>query len=201
TSALSLSVVVSDSEGQVGENNCSGDHVEASALRKLEGKCFWGKIPINLLGSSLENCVTLNLGHTVELASTVTMNPSFLEPKFLEQDSCLTFCSHKVDATGSYQLQVGISVQEAGARDMSESPYNSYSYSDVPPSSLPHIIRLRAGNVIFNFKYYNNTMQKTEVTEDFACAFCLVKCGSYKGLGCHLNSTHDLFHFEFWVDI
>ncbi|VAH24140.1 unnamed protein product [Triticum turgidum subsp. durum] len=203
--ACNLSIIlircVSDSEGQVGENNCSGDHVEASALRKFEGKCFWGKIPINLLGSSLENCVTLNLGHTVELASTVTMNPSFLEPKFLEQDSCLTFCSHKINATGSYQLQVGISVQEAGARDMSESPYNSYSYSDVPPSSLRHIIRLRAGNVIFNFKYYNNTMQKTEVTEDFACAFCLVKCGSYKGLGCHLNSTHDLFHFEFWVDI
>ncbi|XP_048553945.1 polycomb group protein EMF2B-like isoform X6 [Triticum urartu] len=201
--ACNLSIIlircVSDSEGQVGENNCSGDHVEASALRKLEGKCFWGKIPINLLGSSLENCVTLNVGHTVELASTVTMNPSFLEPKFLEQDSCLTFCSHKIDATGSYQLQVGISVQEAGARDMSESPYNSYSYSDVPPSSLHHIIRLRAGNVIFNFKYYNNTMQKTEVTEDFACAFCLVKCGSYKGLGCHLNSTHDLFHFEFWI--
>ncbi|VAH39682.1 unnamed protein product [Triticum turgidum subsp. durum] len=193
---LSIILIRCVSEGQVGENNCS---VEASALRKLEGKCFWGKIPINLLGSSLENCVTLNLGHTVELASTVTMSPSFLEPKFLEQDSCLTFCSHKVDATGSYQLQVGISVQEAGARDMSESPYNSYSYSDVPPSSLPHIIRLRAGNVLFNFKYYNNTMQKTEVTEDFACAFCLVKCGSYKGLGCHLNSTHDLFHFEFWI--
>ncbi|XBI86919.1 hypothetical protein VPH35_025067 [Triticum aestivum] len=176
--ACNLSIILIRCEGQVGENNCS---VEASALRKLEGKCFWGKIPINLLGSSLENCVPLNLGHTVELASTVTMSPSFLEPKFLEQDSCLTFCSHKVDATGSYQLQVGISVQEAGARDMSESPYNSYSYSDVPPSSLPHIIRLRA------------------VTEDFACAFCLVKCGSYKGLGCHLNSTHDLFHFEFWV--
>ncbi|XP_044971149.1 polycomb group protein EMF2B-like [Hordeum vulgare subsp. vulgare] len=196
---LSVILIRCASQGQAGENNCSGDHVEASALRKLEGKCFWGKIPINLLGSSLENCVTLNLGHTVELASTVTMSPSFLEPKFLEQDSCLTFCSHKVDATGSYQLQVGISVQEAGARDMSESPYNSYSYSDVPPSSVSHIIRLRAGNVIFNFKYYNNTMQKTEVTEDFACAFCLVKCGSYKGLGCHLNSTHDLFHFEFWI--
>uniref|UniRef100_A0A8R7UG17 Polycomb protein VEFS-Box domain-containing protein n=1 Tax=Triticum urartu TaxID=4572 RepID=A0A8R7UG17_TRIUA len=107
------------------------------------------------------------------------MSPSFLE--------------------GSYQLQVGISAQEAGAKDMSESPYSSYSYSGVPPSSLPHIIRLRAGNVLFNFKYYNNTMQKTEVTEDFACPFCLVKCGSYKGLGCHLNSSHDLFHFEFWV--
>jgi hypothetical protein len=48
-------------------------------LAELEGKCFWGKIPIDLLGSSLENCVTLNLGHTVELASAVSMSPSFLE--------------------------------------------------------------------------------------------------------------------------
>ncbi|KAM0931591.1 hypothetical protein ACQ4PT_000244 [Festuca glaucescens] len=200
---LNIILISCVSEGQVGENigenNCTGDNVEGSALQKLEGKCFWGKIPIDLLGSSLENCVTLNLGHTVELASAVSMSPSFLEPKLLEQDSCLTFCSHKVDATGSYQLQVAISAQEAGARDMSESPYSSYSYSGVPPSSLPHIIRLRAGNVLFNFKYYNNTMQKTEVTEDFACPFCLVKCGSYKGLGCHLNSSHDLFHFEFWI--
>ncbi|VAH24147.1 unnamed protein product [Triticum turgidum subsp. durum] len=35
--ACNLSIIlircVSDSEGQVGENNCSGDHVEASALR------------------------------------------------------------------------------------------------------------------------------------------------------------------------
>ncbi|VAI39901.1 unnamed protein product [Triticum turgidum subsp. durum] len=181
---LNIILISCVSEGQVGENlgenNCSVDHVEGSALQKLEGKCFWGKIPIDLLGSSLENCVTLNLGHTMELASTVSMSPSFLESKFMEQDSCLTFCSHKVDATGSYQLQVGISAQEAGAKDMSESPYSSYSYSGVPASSLPHIVRLRAGNVLFNFKYYNNTMQKTEVTEDFACPFCLVKCRSYK---------------------
>ncbi|XP_044352536.1 polycomb group protein EMF2B-like [Triticum aestivum] len=179
---LSIILIRYGMMGSAGFDTDTGDHVEASALRSkfLEGKCFWGKIPINLLGSSLENCVTLNLGHTVESASTVTMNPSFLEPKFLERDSCLTCFTHKVDATGSYQLQVGISVQDVGARDMPKSPYNSYSYSDVPPSSLPHIIRLRAGNVIFNSKYYNNTMQKTEVTEDFACAFCFVKCGSYK---------------------
>ncbi|XP_062198631.1 polycomb group protein EMF2B isoform X2 [Phragmites australis] len=183
----------------IGEDSCSGNHVEGSSLQKLEGKCSWGKIPTNLLASSLENCVTLSLGHTAELASTVTMSPSFLEPKFLEQDSCLTFCSHKVDATGSYQLQVCISAQEAGARVMSMSPYNSYSYNDVPPSSLSNIISLRAGNVLFNYKYYNNTMQKTEVTEDFSCPFCLVRCGSFKGLGYHLNSSHDLFNFEFWV--
>ncbi|CAD6206670.1 unnamed protein product [Miscanthus lutarioriparius] len=167
---------------------------------ELEGKCSWGKIPTNVLASSLEKCVTLSTGDAVDLASTVTMNPSFLEPKFLEQDSCLTFCSHKVDATGSYQLQVCISAEEAGARELLLSPYYcNYSYDNVPPSLLPEIIRLRAGNVLFNYKYYNNTMQKTEVTEDFSCPFCLVRCGSFKGLGCHLNSTHDLFHYEFWI--
>ncbi|XP_039794706.1 polycomb group protein EMF2B-like isoform X2 [Panicum virgatum] len=189
--------------GQVGqstgEDYCSEKHVEISSLQKLEGKCSWGKIPTNLLASSLESCVTLSLGTIVELASKVTMRPSFLEAKFLEQDSCLTFCSHKVDATGSYQLQLCMSAQEAGARDMSLSPYNSYTYNDLPPSSLSDIIRLRAGNVIFNYKYYYNTMHETEVTEDFSCPFCYVRCGSFKGLGCHLNSSHDLFRYEFWI--
>ncbi|MQL96717.1 hypothetical protein Taro_029404 [Colocasia esculenta] len=40
---------------------------------------------------------------------------------------------------------------------------------------------------------------KGEVTEDFSCPFCLAKCASYKGLRCHLTSSHDLFNFEFWV--
>ncbi|CAL5080770.1 unnamed protein product [Urochloa decumbens] len=189
--------------GQVGQNTgedyCSGNHVESSSLQKLEGKCSWGKIPTNLLASSLESCVTLSLGTIVELASNVTMRPSFLEAKFLEQDSCLTFCSHKVDATGSYQLQLCMSAQEAGARHMSLSPYNSYSYNDLPPSSLSDIIRLRAGNVIFKYRYYHNTMHETEVTEDFSCPFCYVRCGSFKGLGFHLNSSHDLFHYELLV--
>ncbi|KAK3149325.1 hypothetical protein QOZ80_3AG0215880 [Eleusine coracana subsp. coracana] len=189
--------------GQVGqpidEDNCSQNDVTSSSLHKLEGKCSWGKIPTDLLASSLANCVSLSLGDTVDLFSTVTMTPSFLEPKFLEQDSCLTFCSHKVDAAGSYQVQICISAQEAGARDMSESPYSSYTYDNVPPSSLPDILRLRAGNVVFNYKYYNDTMRKTEVTEDFSCPFCLVRCGSFKGLGFHLNSTHDLFSFEFMI--
>ncbi|KAG9149861.1 hypothetical protein Leryth_022097 [Lithospermum erythrorhizon] len=43
-------------------------------------------------------------------------------------------------------------------------------------------------------------MQKTEVTEDFSCPFCLVKCSSYKGLRLHLTASHDLFNFEFWVN-
>jgi len=142
--ACNLSIILI-SCGQIGqivdEDNCSGNYVEGSSLQKLEGKCSWGKIATNLLASSLEKCVTLSAGETVDLVSTVTMSPSFLEPKFLEQDNCLTFCSHKVDATGSYQLKVCISAEEAGARDLSLSPYSNYSYNDVPLSILPEIIR------------------------------------------------------------
>ncbi|KAJ9553172.1 hypothetical protein OSB04_017217 [Centaurea solstitialis] len=42
-------------------------------------------------------------------------------------------------------------------------------------------------------------MFQSAVTEDFSCPFCLVKCANYKGLRYHLTSSHDLFHYEFWV--
>ncbi|XP_024449725.1 polycomb group protein EMBRYONIC FLOWER 2 isoform X4 [Populus trichocarpa] len=73
------------------------------------------------------------------------------------------------------QLQVNISAEEVGAKEKS-----SYTCSDMSSSSSSHVIRLRAGNVIFNYRYYNNKLQKTEVTEDFSCPFCLVKCASFK---------------------
>ncbi|XP_027914211.1 polycomb group protein EMBRYONIC FLOWER 2-like isoform X2 [Vigna unguiculata] len=59
--------------------------------------------------------------------------------------------------------------------------------------------RLRAGIVIFNYRDRYNMLRKTEVTEDFSCPFCLMQCGSFKGLRLHLCSSHDLFNFEFWV--
>lgn len=186
--------------GRGGQNlgeNCSENHTEYSSPQKLGGQCFWGKISIDSLGSSLD-CLTLSLGCTVELTSEISMSPGFIEPSLLEHGSCLTFCSLKADATGSYKLKASIDVQEAGARDMRLSPYNAYSYDDVPLSLLPKILRLRTGNVLFNYKYYKN-LHKSEVTEGFTCPFCLVPCGSFKGLECHLTSSHDLFHFEFWV--
>ncbi|OVA10594.1 Polycomb protein [Macleaya cordata] len=149
------------------------------------GNCRWGKIPMESLYFSWEKCVNLNLGHRFELPATVAMHSSFLEV-------------HQKAVVGLLQqLQVKISAQEVGAKE--RSPYNSYTYNNVPTSSLPHIVRLRTGNVIFNYKYYNNTLQKTEVTEDFSCPFCLVQCASFKGLRYHLCACHDLFNFEFWV--
>ncbi|CAM0942704.1 unnamed protein product [Alopecurus aequalis] len=187
--------------GQRGQNlteNLSQNRMDSSSPQKLGGQCSWGKIPIDLCSSSLDNSITLSLGRTVELPSEISMSPCFIEPTSLEDGSFLTFCSRKADATGSYELRASINAQESGARDMDLSPYNSYSYNDVPLSALPDIIRLRTGNVIFNYKHCKKLL-RSEVTEDFSCSFCLVKCGSFKGLEYHLTSSHDLFHFEFWV--
>ncbi|KAL1194630.1 Polycomb group protein VERNALIZATION 2 [Cardamine amara subsp. amara] len=76
------------------------------------------------------------------------------------------------------------------------------------PSFLPRCLnyKIRAkrkrksrftGMVVFNYKDCNNTLQKTEVREDCSCPFCFMLCGSFKGLQLHLNSSHDLFEFEF----
>ncbi|KAJ4783522.1 Polycomb group protein EMBRYONIC FLOWER 2 [Rhynchospora pubera] len=170
---------------------------QPSSLPNLEGKCYWGSIPISLLSSSMENCVTLSLGHKAEMVSAISMHPSYLEPKFIEHNNRVTFHAHKEDASGPFHLQVNLSAVEVGANE--RTPYDSYSYENIPASSLPHIMRLRAGNVLFNYRYYNNTLQRTEVTEDFACPFCLVQCGSFKGLKCHLVACHDLFKYEFLV--
>jgi len=160
-----LANIILVSCGQVGqtpdENNFSESHMENPSLEKLGGQCFWGKIPNGLLSSSLECSVDLSLGRTKQFALPITMNPGFIEQKFLKQSSFLTFCSRKLNAVCPYQLQVSICAQEVGARDMFKSPYNYYSYNDVPPSSLPHIIRLRVGNVLFK---YGNNICETEGT-------------------------------------
>ncbi|XP_010434757.1 PREDICTED: polycomb group protein VERNALIZATION 2-like isoform X3 [Camelina sativa] len=76
------------------------------------------------------------------------------------------------------------------------------------PSFLPRCLNYKIGAkrkrksrsngmVVFNYKDCNNTLQKTEVREDCSCPFCFMLCGSFKGLQFHLNSSHDLFEFEF----
>ncbi|XP_065871884.1 polycomb group protein EMBRYONIC FLOWER 2 isoform X2 [Euphorbia lathyris] len=163
------------------------------------GCCLLGVIPVEALCLSWQKSPNLSLGQRVEVTSQVDMKKCFLKLSGLNEDKCLSiqnpYSSETVNT--SQCIDVNISAEEVGA--MEKSPYHSYTCSDISSSSLPHIIRLRAGNVIFNYRYYNNKLQKTEVTEDFSCPFCLAKCASYKGLRHHLPSSHDLFHFEFWV--
>ncbi|PNT63119.1 hypothetical protein BRADI_4g11608v3 [Brachypodium distachyon] len=183
------------SYGQRGQNLCEKypeTPVQYSSSEKLGGKCSWGTIPIDLLVSTLENSIPFSLGHTVELTKEIRMSPGFVEQTFLEKNNCLTFCYRKTDATGSYGLHASIYAQEAGARGLS--PYSSYSDDDVPLFSSPRVIRIRTGNVSFIYK----CKDKKFIDADFSCSICLVRCGSFKGLECHLTSSHDLlFRFEF----
>ncbi|XP_027104037.1 polycomb group protein EMBRYONIC FLOWER 2 isoform X2 [Coffea arabica] len=176
------------------------DRVDVSSFSSnAGGHCLLGKIPMELIHLSWEKSPNLSLGERAEMLSTVDMHPCFMTSSCLEEDRCVSFQTAHSSGTlaSSQQLQVIVTAEEVGAKD--RSPYDSYSYNDIPSSSLPHIVRLRTGNVVFNYRYYNNKLQRTEVTEDFSCPFCLVKCASFKGLRYHLSTSHDLFNFEFWV--
>uniref|UniRef100_A0A3N7EDT4 Uncharacterized protein n=1 Tax=Populus trichocarpa TaxID=3694 RepID=A0A3N7EDT4_POPTR len=156
------------------QSSMHGIDLTKGHLENVGGCCLLGKIPLDSLCNFWEKSPNLGLGQRAEVTSPVDMNACFLK--------------------NTSQLQVNISAEEVGAKEKS-----SYTCSDMSSSSSSHVIRLRAGNVIFNYRYYNNKLQKTEVTEDFSCPFCLVKCASFKGLRYHLPSSHDLFDFEFWI--
>ncbi|XP_022922803.1 polycomb group protein EMBRYONIC FLOWER 2-like isoform X4 [Cucurbita moschata] len=169
-----------------------------ASVPAIAGYCLWGKIPLESLYISWQNSSNFGLGQRAEIMSTVDMHSCVVKISCLDGEKCVGFqIPYNSDSMHTQQVQVTISAEEFGARG--KSPYDSYTFSEIPSSSLSHMIRLRAGNVIFNYRYYNNRLQKTEVTEDFSCPFCLVKCASFKGLRCHLLSLHDLFNFEFWV--
>ncbi|XP_052174160.1 polycomb group protein EMBRYONIC FLOWER 2-like isoform X2 [Diospyros lotus] len=166
----------------------------------IEGLCLLGKIPMELLYLSWDKSPNLSLGERAEMMSTVDMHSYLVKLSCIDDDKTIAFQKpHGSGAANALrQVEIFISAEEFGAKE--KSPYNAYTYDiDIPTTSLTPIMRLRAGNVIFNYRYYNNKLQRTEVTEDFACAFCLVKCASFRGLRCHLTSSHDLFNFEFWV--
>ncbi|KAD2805336.1 hypothetical protein E3N88_38713 [Mikania micrantha] len=171
------------------------DHMFSTSLNCM-GYSLFGKIPMDLLHSSWEKSPTLSLGGRAEMMSTVIMQSCYMKLSSLDGEKCVSFhFPYNSEAVSILQqVPVVISAEEFGAKNML--PYDVYSYNDTPG---PGIMRLRSGNVIFNYKYYNNMLQRTEVTEDFSCPFCLVKCASYKGLRFHLTSSHDLFHYEFWV--
>ncbi|GAB4825889.1 hypothetical protein Ancab_008756 [Ancistrocladus abbreviatus] len=182
------------------DSNCLRELDTVKDHLASDGKqCLLGKIPMESLFLSWKKSPILSLGERAEMMSTVDMHPCLLKPDCLDQDSHNTFQIHYCSSyMGSFKLvQVVIAAEVSGAKE--KSPYNSYTCSNIPASSSSHILRLRTGNVIFNYRYYNNKLQRTEVTEDFSCPFCLVKCASFKGLRHHLSSSHDLFKFEFWV--
>ncbi|TKY53548.1 Polycomb group protein EMBRYONIC FLOWER 2 [Spatholobus suberectus] len=161
--------------------------------------CLCGKVSLESLYMAWDCFPNFRLGQRAEIMSTVDLLPCILKSDFQNEDTRVSVQvpSNFENMSMSKQVQITISAEEFGAKE--KSPYLSYAGSEVPSSSLSHMIGLREGNVMFNYRYYNNKLQRTEVTEDFTCPFCLVKCACFKGLRYHLSSSHDLFNFEFWV--
>ncbi|KAL5537545.1 hypothetical protein UlMin_045740, partial [Ulmus minor] len=181
-----------------GINPSKGPLDIASFPSKNGGYCFLGKIPLESLYISWENSPNFSLGQRAEMMSTIDMHSCFSKLSCLNDEKYISIeVPYNLETVSTpQQVQVTVFAEELGAKE--KSPYNSYMCSDFPSSSLSDIVRLRTGNVIFNYRYYNNKLQRTEVTEEFSCPFCLVKCASFKGLRYHLTSSHDLFNFEFW---
>ncbi|KAF8110425.1 hypothetical protein N665_0084s0035 [Sinapis alba] len=165
----------------------------------IGGHCLWSKVSLQSLYSLWQKSPNMDLGQKVDSVSLVEMQPCFIKLKSMSEEKCVSIQvpSNPLTSSSPQQVQVTISAEEVGATE--KSPYSSFSYDDISSPSLLEIIRLRTRNVVFNYRYYNNKLQRTEVTEDFSCPICLVKCASLKGLKYHLPSTHDLFNFEFWV--
>uniref|UniRef100_A0A0R0HS66 Uncharacterized protein n=1 Tax=Glycine max TaxID=3847 RepID=A0A0R0HS66_SOYBN len=178
--------------------SCSLDILFVSTATAGE-YCLCGKVSLESLYMAWDCFPNFRLGQRAEIMSTVDLLPCILKSDFLNEDTRISIQvpSNFENMSTSKQVQITISAEEFGAKE--KSPYLSYAGGEVPSSSLSHIIGLREGNVMFNYRYYNNKLQRTEVTKDFTCPFCLVKCACFKGLRCHLSSSHDLFNFEFWI--
>ncbi|OWM79428.1 hypothetical protein CDL15_Pgr022840 [Punica granatum] len=170
-----------------------------SFTRNVGGYCALGSIPMESVYLSWEKSRNLSLGQRAEVTFCVDMRSCIIKLGTLTEDKHIFVEVPKNSEALSAQRQIRVVVcaEEVGAKE--KSPYSSYICNEITSSSLSNIICVRAGNVIFNYKYYSNKLQQTEVTEDFTCPFCLVKCASFKGLRYHLSSSHDLFNFEFWV--
>ncbi|TKY51784.1 Polycomb group protein EMBRYONIC FLOWER 2 [Spatholobus suberectus] len=170
-------------------------------------KCLYGKVSLkDLLGRKTKFWSDIDLLPCILMYCLRRKSKSISIPD--SRDSQVEVCSSisiqdsrdSQDEGELKQLKISHYVEEFGARE--NSPCRTHASREVASmsSSLSHILWLKEGNVSFNYRYYNNKLQRTEVTEDFSCAFCLVRCATYKGLKCHLSSSHDFFNFEFSED-
>ncbi|KAI3800061.1 hypothetical protein L1987_35368 [Smallanthus sonchifolius] len=155
--------------------------------------CLMGKAPIDFIHFSRENSPKISLGGRAEFISTVSLKSCYMKLSSSGGEKRLSF--HFPYSFEVVQVPITITAEELGAKDISPLDLPSYKKST---DKLPEVPRPRTGEVIFNFKYYDNMLQKTEVTEGYTCPFCHLKCASYKGLVSHLPASHDLFNYEFW---
>ncbi|KAF1880185.1 hypothetical protein Lal_00022314 [Lupinus albus] len=67
----------------------------------------------------------------------------------------------------THKLQVQVTAEEYGAKE--KSSIFTYSSRDILSPEIASIIRLKERSVFFNYRYFDNKLIKTEVTNDFSC--------------------------------
>ncbi|RAL49789.1 hypothetical protein DM860_002080 [Cuscuta australis] len=164
----------------------------------VEGDCLVGRLSVDLLLRIWISTKSWSLGETSDFYAGVDLEPCHLKPILYEgvTPAFGLACTHGVllDKDTLKPLCALISAIELGVTE--GSPDESCAYTGNPSNSLPNLFRLRSGNVIFNYRQLDSKLLTSEVTEDFSCPFCLMKCANFKGLKCHLSASHDLLKFE-----
>nr|GMD07342.1 polycomb group protein EMBRYONIC FLOWER 2 isoform X2 [Ipomoea batatas] len=163
----------------------------------VEGDCLVGKVPIDYLSWTWTDSASWSLGETADMLLAVDLDPYYLKSSRSEAGIPSFGLTPTPGASDTLikRLQVGVSAWKIGVTE--RNVYDSYAEHAIP-SGCPNLIRLRSGNVIFNYTR-DKKLLTTEVTEDFACPLCFVKCVNFKGLECHLTASHDMFNFEFLI--
>ncbi|XP_073223943.1 polycomb group protein EMBRYONIC FLOWER 2-like isoform X2 [Cicer arietinum] len=166
---------------------------------RVENNCLYGKVSFQSIYMAWDCSQNFRWGQRAEIITTVDLLPCILKQYDYQNTSTTISIQDLLNAatvSTPKNVEITIFAEEFGAM---ETPLDrTHASNDVASSSTSsNIIRMKEGNVTFNYRYYNNKLKKTEVTQNFSCPFCLVKCASYKGLRCHLYASHDHFNFEF----
>ncbi|MED6205898.1 hypothetical protein PIB30_022029 [Stylosanthes scabra] len=178
--------------------------LDPSSSESRDGQyCLCGKVSLEKEFQSWDESPNLRLGLQVEVVSTVDLHPCFLKYGRDKEQNISVQVSNNFEngfpKSTSKQLQIKMYAQQCGAKDKFSHHTNITALAS---PSLSRLIQLKEGSVMFNYRYYHDKCQKTEVTEDFSCPICLVRCASYKGIKYHLIASHDLLNYEFsaWGD-
>ncbi|XP_058770196.1 polycomb group protein EMBRYONIC FLOWER 2-like isoform X3 [Vicia villosa] len=187
----------SDSSSRVKASLGPSDPTSHESL--AEKNCLYGKISFQSIYLAWKNSPNFRWGQRAEIKTTLELLPCVLKYDFVNKGTTIAIqdlWNFGLEST-SKSVEIKIFAEEIKAMEKSRNRRNTLPSSSSSRSSLSRVIRLKEGNVTFNYRYYNNKLQRTEVSENFSCPFCLIKWGSYKGLRCHLLASHDFFKFEF----
>lgn len=178
-----------------------------------EKTCLYGKISFQSIYTAWDDSPNFRWGQRAEIMTTLNLLPCILKYDFENKGTAIAIqdLQNSEIVTTSKSVHIKIFAEEFGAKE--KSPYHANAINDVPSSSASSssstpssplsssssscVIRSKEGRVVFNYRYYKNRLQRREVTENFSCPYCYLKCASYKGLRCHLLASHDLLNFEF----